>query len=289
MGFYYRTLSKGSRGRDVYWLQAALWWLCYYNGSLDGIFGTITENALKNFQSDNSLTVDGIYGVATNNVLEQIVGGYQTKLKYLGYYTGSIDIKVGPLTISATRRFQRDHRLLITGKITAATKNLLNDIQVNKPSRNLIRGERLFVSSDTVNATPTNIIGTITRSFSAVVVHYSASDDVSASTIRQWHLERGFSDIGYHFVIRRNGSIETGRNINVVGAHTKGHNNYTVGICLTGSNTHSWFPSSAQISSLRALIREIMNKQPKCKKVFLHRELNPTLCPGRLTKSQILG
>lgn len=290
MSFYYRVLYEGLRGRDVFWLQSALWWLNYYNGELSGIYTSSVKQAVIQFQTDRGITADGIYGPITHSHLDSIVKSYQTKLKNLGFYKGSIDGKVGMLTISATKSFQRSYRLVITGKITQATKQRLDDINVSPPPRNLVRGLRTFVSQDTISAIPTSVINyTITRNFSAIVVHYSASPDVSASTIRQWHLDRGFSDIGYHFVIRSNGNIEAGRNVNIVGAHARGHNNYTVGICLTGSNSYSWYPTSSQITSLKRLIREIMNKQTNCKKIFLHRELNYTNCPGRLTKSQILG
>lgn len=70
-----------------------------------------------------------------------------------------------------------------------------------------------------------------------LVVHCSATkptQDVGASEIRRWHLERGWSDIGYHQVIRRNGVVELGRSLTEVGAHVKGYNRVSVGVCLVG-------------------------------------------------------
>jgi len=65
------------------------------------------------------------------------------------------------------------------------------------------------------------------------VIHHTESGDVSADEIDRWHKERGWDGIGYHFVIRKNGTIELGRSLNKLGAHAKGRNNF-VGIVLTG-------------------------------------------------------
>ena len=59
--------------------------------------------------------------------------------------------------------------------------------------------------------------------------------DFSVDTIREWHVNgRGWSDIGYHWVIRLDGSIEVGRPLEKSGAHTKGHNKDSVGVCYIG-------------------------------------------------------
>ncbi len=70
-----------------------------------------------------------------------------------------------------------------------------------------------------------------------IVVHCSAtkpSQDVGASEIRQWYLDRGLSNIGYHLVIRRDGPVENGRPLSNVGAHVRGYNRVSIGICLSG-------------------------------------------------------
>jgi len=70
-----------------------------------------------------------------------------------------------------------------------------------------------------------------------VVIHCSASPphrDVDAAEITRWHRARGFRTIGYHYVIKRDGTLETGRPISQQGAHARGHNHYTIGICLVG-------------------------------------------------------
>lgn len=117
------------------------------------------------------------------------------------------------------------------------------------------------------------------RSVNRIVVHCAASlphQDIGAAEIREWHLGRGFSDIGYHFVIRLDGETEAGRKLNEVGAHAQGHNADSIGICLVGgldkngkaSNTFS----REQFATLAQLIGELRDIYPKAE-VLGHRDL----------------
>ena len=76
------------------------------------------------------------------------------------------------------------------------------------------------------------------RKLNEIIIHCSAtkpSIDVGAIEIRNWHITgNGWSDIGYHYVIRRNGEVEEGRPLERSGAHTKGHNKASIGVCLVG-------------------------------------------------------
>ncbi len=70
-----------------------------------------------------------------------------------------------------------------------------------------------------------------------IVIHCaatSATQDIGAREINEWHLKRGFMKIGYHFVVRRDGRIETGRGEYEVGAHVQGYNARSIGICMVG-------------------------------------------------------
>jgi len=87
-----------------------------------------------------------------------------------------------------------------------------------------------------------------------IVVHHSASRDVPANTIDSWHKQRGWNGIGYHFVIRKNGNIETGRPIDKQGAHAKGRNDTHIGICITGKLNQTP-PTAEQLHSLMKLLR----------------------------------
>lgn len=101
---------------------------------------------------------------------------------------------------------------------------------------------------------------------SKAVIHHTASHDVSAETIDQWHKERGWDGIGYHFVIRANGNIEAGRSLYKQGAHAKGRNNW-VGIVLTGYDDFT----NAQRTSLKNLIAQLK---------ISHIEAHHEQCPG---------
>ena len=70
-----------------------------------------------------------------------------------------------------------------------------------------------------------------------IVVHSSATPtrmDIGADEIRRWHKDRGWRDIGYHFVITRDASIQHGRDRDDIGAHALGRNHESIGICLVG-------------------------------------------------------
>lgn len=75
------------------------------------------------------------------------------------------------------------------------------------------------------------------RELQYIVLHCSAtpvSMEVGAAEIRKWHQERGWKDIGYHFVIKLSGKLEYGRPLQKIGAHVAGHNAKSIGICYVG-------------------------------------------------------
>lgn len=75
-----------------------------------------------------------------------------------------------------------------------------------------------------------------------VIIHCSDSDFVlhdNVETIKKWHLARGMFDIAYHYVITKDGICHPGRNLWVPGAHCKGFNIYSIGVCLTGKSIFS--------------------------------------------------
>lgn len=116
-----------------------------------------------------------------------------------------------------------------------------------------------------------------------IVVHCSATQptqDIGADTIRKWHKEQGWQDIGYHLVIRRNGMLEFGRKLDEVGAHVQGHNATSVGICLVGGidakgKAEDNF-TPAQYQMLRAVLNFLAALYPNArKKIVGHRDLSP--------------
>lgn len=188
------VLKLGSRSNEVKALQEKL------NLKADGIFGPITEEAVKDFQRSNGLEVDGIVGANTLSKL---------------------------------------------------------NLSVNK------------------------------RNIKELIVHCSATPegkDYSVDTIRQWHLQRGFSDIGYHYVIYRDGSIHIGRDESIIGAHCTGHNTNSIGICYIGGcavdgKTPKDTRTEAQKSSLLKLLSELKKKYPKAV-IHSHKDYANKACPS---------
>ena len=114
------------------------------------------------------------------------------------------------------------------------------------------------------------------------IIHHSASADVSASTIHGWHLGNGWSGIGYHFIIRKDGTIERGRPEWAIGSHSgpKG-NGDSIGIVLTG-NFETGEPTAAQMNALVWLLNDYLFVKYGELKVIGHKDVMPTACPGKL-------
>jgi N-acetylmuramoyl-L-alanine amidase len=107
------------------------------------------------------------------------------------------------------------------------------------------------------------------RPIKQIIIHCSDSSFGNANLIRKWHLEKGWADIGYHYVItngyttkkseydpKTDGKIETGRPIERPGAHCEGNNYDSIGVCLTGKDEFT----PLQIESLLAIIERIRER-----------------------------
>ena len=112
----------------------------------------------------------------------------------------------------------------------------------------------------------------------AVVLHHAEAKAASIEDINRWHLARDFNGIGYHYYIRKDGSIYRGRPEWALGAHAQGANDYSIGICCEGSYMTETMPA-AQLASLKALIRDIMARYGKLK-LLRHKDVGSTDCPG---------
>jgi hypothetical protein len=131
----------------------------------------------------------------------------------------------------------------------------------------------------------------IVRPINLIVIHHSATPrgrNVKVPEIRKWHLDRGFSDIGYHDVIEIYGSIKEGRSRELAGAHAKGHNAYSIGICVVGDGRQGF--EDAQWGSLRALLRHYRRMYPGIE-ITGHKDLSgqKTECPGFDVKSWLVA
>lgn len=116
-----------------------------------------------------------------------------------------------------------------------------------------------------------------------IVVHCSATgpdSDIGADEIDDMHKRRGWSGIGYHAVIRRDGEIEFGRHFDAVGAHVQGQNMRSVGICLVGGLDANKTPannfSTAQLVSLHVMLDMLQRAYPGAE-ILGHRDLSPDL------------
>ena len=187
----------GSRGDDVKKIQTAL------NCIPDGIFGQITDEAVRQFQKEHSLSVDGIVGEKT--------------------------------------------------------------------------WSKLFPAGSSLKKSK--------RKITEILVHCSATmqgKEFDVDDIRRWHLERGFADCGYHYVVLLDGTIQTGRSVDKVGASCTGHNTYSIAICYIGGLDESLNPADtrtdAQKKSMLRLIKELKTLYPTAK-VYGHRDFANKACP----------
>ena len=118
------------------------------------------------------------------------------------------------------------------------------------------------------------------REIDEIIIHCSDSDVAShdnIETIGEWHKQRGFSQVGYHFYINKKGDIELGRSVGIAGAHCKGHNANSIGICVGG---RSWF-NTKQGSTLSLLVKILRHSFPNIDKVSPHYKYNPEkTCPN---------
>lgn len=125
------------------------------------------------------------------------------------------------------------------------------------------------------------------RTVNKLIIHCAATPpnmDIGVKEIRKWHLERGFNDIGYHHVIRRDGKIEDGRPLELVGAHVAGHNTGSIGVCLVGGVDSKNKPEAnftdEQWRRLRQYVLTFRVEYPKAT-IHGHNEFDPKkACPS---------
>ena len=171
----------------------------------------------------------------------------------------------GILTRDAVMAFQRTHGLTPDGIVGAKTLALLIP-------------QRLKKSKRVINE---------------IIIHCSATPegkDYTVSDIRRWHTTpkskggRGWSDIGYHFVVYRNGHVEPGRDVDISGAHCEGHNSHSIGVCYVGGmDRQNKNPKDtrtlAQRAALISLLRDLRILYPKAT-IHGHREYANKACPS---------
>lgn len=100
------------------------------------------------------------------------------------------------------------------------------------------------------------------RHIDEIILHCSATPegrDVSLDDIRRWHVEeRGWSDVGYHFVITLDGMVHVGRPMDIAGAHVKGRNANTIGICYIGGMDADMVPKDTLLPKQEETMRKVI-------------------------------
>lgn len=160
----------------------------------------------------------------------------------------------GPITEETVKVFQKEHNLSVDG----------------------IVGPKTWA-----------IIKPCSRRIDKIIVHCSATPegkDFTVKDIDRWHRQRGFSGIGYHAVVYRNGSVEWGRPIPQVGAHCTGQNSNSIGVCYIGGvasdgKTPKDTRTPEQKQSLRELIGYLLERFPNAT-VHGHYEFANKACPS---------
>ena len=125
------------------------------------------------------------------------------------------------------------------------------------------------------------------REINKIIVHCSATregENYEVAEIRKWHLARGFNDIGYHFYIDLYGEIHKGRDISKIGAHCKGHNRNSIGICYCGGveadgKTPKDTRNKEQRRSLVAVLRTLKAMFPNAD-IHSHSDFANKACPS---------
>ena len=134
------------------------------------------------------------------------------------------------------------------------------------------------------------------RNINEIILHCSATPskmDIGVKEIKEWHTSpkpkgNGWSDIGYHYVIRRDGTIEDGRNVTKIGSHCYGRNRHSIGICLVGEGkTHDAF-TEPQYKAIEQLLLSLIDLYPSIVNISQHSDYDKKkpFCAG-LTEGQM--
>ena len=166
----------------------------------------------------------------------------------------------GAVTEEAVKAFQKAHDLVPDGIVGEKTWAI---IVSNESS--------LQVSRRTINR---------------IIVHCTATPEGRPTTIAEittWHKKRGFSTIGYHYVVMLDGSVSKGRDVNVSGAHCEGHNSISIGVCYVGGCDKQMKTKDtrtpAQKYALLTLLKKLKVLYPNAK-IHGHRDFAKKDCPS---------
>lgn len=113
-----------------------------------------------------------------------------------------------------------------------------------------------------------------------IIVHHAEANPASPQQIHSWHKANGWSGAGYHFLVRKDGSVYALRPEWAIGAHASGANSDSLGICFEGRYDYETMPD-AQLNAGRELLAHLKSKYG-ISRVQPHKEVTPTSCPGKV-------
>ena len=125
------------------------------------------------------------------------------------------------------------------------------------------------------------------RKIDKIIVHCSATMEganIKTTTIKDWHVKGNkWKDIGYHYVVELDGKIGIGRDEKVTGAHTKGKNRNSIGVCYVGGLDADKKPKDTlrgvQLGSMEQLLMELLTRYPEAS-IHGHNEFANKACPS---------
>lgn len=124
------------------------------------------------------------------------------------------------------------------------------------------------------------------REISEIIVHCTATPEgrkVTIEDVTRWHLEAGMATIGYHYLVSLDGEVWKGRPESQAGAHCKGHNKQSIGVCYVGGVTADGVTpkdtrTAAQKIALKSLLKRLKERYPSAT-IYGHRDFARKACP----------
>lgn len=119
------------------------------------------------------------------------------------------------------------------------------------------------------------------RTIDSIIIHCSATkagQDFTAKDVDRWHRQRGFNGIGYHYVVRLDGTLEKGRDVSLPGAHCMGWNERSIGICYIGGLNANGKPADTRTGAQKRVLYQLimdLQREYQISQVLGHRDTSP--------------